>query len=503
VYVVTTTASTGPGSLLYALTRTHPRIIVFRVSGVIDLKENGSWSFSKNMSYVTVAGQTSPGGITLVSSNVSSTSSIFWCYSVCRDNGNFHDAVFRFLRFRGTESNWDGVTLTYSHDFIFDHCDFSGGDDETLDICYDYNFTIQWCTMANSCGSCYGTLLKGDNSYGMTFHHNLWAHHKNRGGPYVYFVGTPPNDGTIDYRNNVCHNIDTYAFYTGGENVASGSAHVNVVGNTIKAGPISPETDWTLRLISLPGVTAYDQDNRFIDKSGTVYENVLDSLGRYDASVSTKWDMPAVTTTSSAQAYEDVLNKAGALPHDAMTKRTMNDVRNGTGQVCNISEPLITSGPEPPADTDMDGMPDTWEAGMGLNPNDPADNSGDHDGDGYTNIEEYINDLALILCGDEPHNTDVQISAGQGKFYNPLSIYPNPFTGNGKISLQIAGVGKNDGKIQISDIRGRLVSSFPAASRLAWNGCGKNGDALAPGLYMVRLTIGGRMLAKRSLVVVR
>jgi len=38
-------------------------------------------------------------------------------------------------------------------------------------------------------------------------------------------------------------------------------------------------------------------------------------------------------------------------------------------------------------------MPDDWEKQRGLNPTSPADASTDRDGDGYTNIEEYINGL--------------------------------------------------------------------------------------------------------------
>jgi hypothetical protein len=34
-------------------------------------------------------------------------------------------------------------------------------------------------------------------------------------------------------------------------------------------------------------------------------------------------------------------------------------------------------------------MPDDWETARGLNPG-AADDSGDDDGDGYTNIEEYL-----------------------------------------------------------------------------------------------------------------
>jgi Bacterial TSP3 repeat len=44
-----------------------------------------------------------------------------------------------------------------------------------------------------------------------------------------------------------------------------------------------------------------------------------------------------------------------------------------------------------PLDNDHDGMPDEWEKKHGLNPNDPSDAAQDRDGDGYTNLEEYLN----------------------------------------------------------------------------------------------------------------
>jgi hypothetical protein len=48
---------------------------------------------------------------------------------------------------------------------------------------------------------------------------------------------------------------------------------------------------------------------------------------------------------------------------------------------------------QPYVDTDNDGMPDEWERQYGLNPNDPNDANGDCNGDGYTNIEKYINGI--------------------------------------------------------------------------------------------------------------
>ncbi len=41
-------------------------------------------------------------------------------------------------------------------------------------------------------------------------------------------------------------------------------------------------------------------------------------------------------------------------------------------------------------DTDRDGLPDRVEIALGLNPQDPSDAKGDLDGDGFTNLEEYL-----------------------------------------------------------------------------------------------------------------
>jgi hypothetical protein len=37
-----------------------------------------------------------------------------------------------------------------AHHFVFDHCDFSGGEDETFDVTFGHDFTVQWSTITNS-----------------------------------------------------------------------------------------------------------------------------------------------------------------------------------------------------------------------------------------------------------------------------------------------------------------------------------------------------------------
>jgi hypothetical protein len=46
-----------------------------------------------------------------------------------------------------------------------------------------------------------------------------------------------------------------------------------------------------------------------------------------------------------------------------------------------------------PTDTDRDGIPDAWETEHALDPMNPADGAADPSGDGFTNLEDYLNSL--------------------------------------------------------------------------------------------------------------
>jgi hypothetical protein len=386
VFVVTTLDWAGPGSFSEALLATEPRIIVFAVSGVIDVPGGGVSALSEENSFVTIAGQTSPGGITLRGAET----------TLEAYHSGFHDAVFRFLRFRGV-SNYDNVSFNETHDFVFDHCDFSGGSDEAFDITFSHDFTVQWTTVANSGpkGQVYGQLIAYPPTSNISMHHNFSAHHKNRCGPHMHWgtEGEAPAGGArFDYRNNVIYDC---GFEKGLDITAptSGFLEFNIVGNYAKAGPNTPAEGNTAFMGIGETGHLFEHDN--------VYQPKLPILTIYSKPVVTPqpFDFPEITTQPAAEAYDKVLAEVGAWPRDSMNLRTLAEARDGTGALGDVSDTLIESGPQPPGDTDRDGIADTWEAGHGLDSTDASDSSADRDGDGYTNIEEYVNELAASLVG--------------------------------------------------------------------------------------------------------
>jgi hypothetical protein len=501
VYVVTNLNSFGPGSFNEAFRATGPRIIVFRVSGVIDLQPTSSWSISQTESNVTIAGQTSPGGITFTGSSEDP----FWSYQ-----SNFHDGVFRFLRIRARSHNAHAANIHQANNFIFDHCDFSGGNDECFSIPSSDHFTVQWCNISNSsAGQTYGSLIGYTPTSQITMHHNLWANHVDR-SPHMHWGDqAAPDGGLIDYRNNVCYN---FLFYSLSICCVQGDLKFNTVGNYFKAGPQTPPgTNWP-KVSGIPSGQHYTNDNIWVPMGGAV--------SQYDlgGSLSSAHIMPPVTTESAADAYESVLNKVGALPRDPMDTRTMLEVRNQTGQYCKDDDSLITSGPAAPADADMDGLPDFWETAMGFNPNDPSDKNADHDGDGYTNIEEYINDLALARLCEDYYNPVYPIPTDWPD-YNPacckplamerslrktgpdqyeLSATPNPFTG-GSVRFQLSFA---IGTVKIFNAAGKEVACLQGGKTMTWNGLDKSGRRIGPGVYLVQWKGEGRLFAKQRLLVV-
>ncbi len=126
-------------------------------------------------------------------------------------------------------------------------------------------------------------------------------------------------------------------------------------------------------------------------------------MGREDFEVSERFDAGIYQLKkieSAQEAYESCLKYSGcSLVRDEVDERFIQTIVDNTG--CLIDSQSEVGGWDfYPAlsrpqnwDVDQDGMPDEWEVKMGLDPNDVTDGNGDLDGDGYTNLESYLNGL--------------------------------------------------------------------------------------------------------------
>jgi pectate lyase len=372
VLVVTTLAGSGPGSFRAAMMSTQRRIIVFRVSGVIDL--GGDIALAEANSYVTVLGQSSPGGVTFINGSVGNYQT------------SFHDGIFRFLRFRAQ----DGDTMAFNpvYNLVIDHSDFSGGADETFDIDASHDFTVQWSTILNSKSGPnsqnYGALIAYRPTTNITFHHNFSAHHGGRCGAQLHWAGSGsvPADGVkLDLRNNVFYNCGFQQIYRQDVPPAEGTNY-NLIGNYAKSGPNTPAGSM---LFGLDG-TIHLSDNLYPGQ-------LIMSPFSNPTYLPQPHPFPPVTTVSASQAFDLVLDRTGSWPRDAMNTRTVAEARAGTGTLGQINDPLNTSGPPPPVDADLDGIADSWELTHGLSPSDPLDSALIHPS-GYAFVEVYLNEIA-------------------------------------------------------------------------------------------------------------
>ena len=237
---VTNLNDSGTGSLRAAVKGNNPKIIVFDVGGVIAL--NSNLTIGQN---TTIAGQTAPSpGITIR------------YYTVQPSSNN----IIRFIRVRrGQERDVndgaDAIWQRHVNGVILDHCSFSWSIDEVASFYDNNNFTMQWCTIAESLTNAGHD--KGAHGYGgiwggklASFHHNLLAHVQNRAprfnGARYQWAGYTSNSEystyqwanaiqaeIVDFRNCVMYNWGNGNGCYGGP----GGGYINMVNNYYKAGP--------------------------------------------------------------------------------------------------------------------------------------------------------------------------------------------------------------------------------------------------------------------------
>lgn len=417
------------GTFRWAVNQSGPRIIVFAVSGWINLER----PLAIRCNDVTIAGQTAPGdGIGVRN----------YTLHVAADN-----VIIRYIRCRlgdCARSEDDAMNGTGHRDIIIDHCSMSWSIDECASFYGNRNFTMQWCIISESLRN--SAHQKGRHGYGgiwggerATFHHNLLAHHSSR-NPRMCgsrYTGRP-EDESVDVRNNVFYNWGP----VNGAYAGEGGSY-NLVNNYYKPGSSTAKAKRLAYRIFQPNF----DDGKYVNKRGVwgrfyVAGNYFDDTcpglqpaeremiaavnrdnwkGIHPRDTSEFWEgwttiraelefaVGETEWTETAQnAYEAVLEHAGAsLKRDAVDRRIIDEVRKGDYTYEGSRESrdgLIDSqqdvGGWPElesilalADSDGDGMPDEWERKHGLNPE--QDDSALYSlGADYTNIEVYINELS-------------------------------------------------------------------------------------------------------------
>ncbi|WP_341224894.1 pectate lyase [uncultured Arcticibacterium sp.] len=432
VFEVTNLNDSGPGSLRAAVEAKGPRTVVFHVSGTIILESD----LRIENPYITIAGQTAPGdGI---------------CLRKYPLMINADEVIVRYIRVRfGDEAlkDADAVSSRYVKNLILDHVSASWSIDEVMSIYHGEYTTVQWCIISESMfDSNHPT--KGNHGFGgiwgsnySTYHHNLIANNSNRN---VRFAS---GCGNVDYRNNVIYNWGFESTY-GAESMQKGNnkfnfANINVVANYYKPGPAtqpgrltsqiaapwsrngnSDYGKWYIAENEMVGSKEVTNDNwKGVAPALTAIEGVQESNPENFAAIpglklDKPWDAMAINQQTAKDAFNSVLEKAGAnLPkRDAVDTRIIKETRTGIAtfegasyekfyEVADKSKnsgiidsqndvggwPELKSVPAP-LDTDHDGMPDEWEEQNKLNKNDARD-SNKIGSDGYTMLEKYLNNI--------------------------------------------------------------------------------------------------------------
>jgi hypothetical protein len=377
VYHVTNLNDTGTGSFRDAVSASN-RIVVFDVGGYVNLQS--AVSVKSNL---TIAGQTAPGdGIGVMAGEVSFNAA--------------SNVIVRYVRFRqgmlDPNAKKSGINLLDASNLICDHISIEFAQYDTIDAVGATNITVQNSIIADPTGQQFGAHTEMTGGF-FTWYGNLWANAHGR---------QPLAKSNTQYVNNVVYNYG-YAYCAGD---TSGVFWHDIINNYFIAGPstTSAGDDW-YQMNS--GQTVYVKGNLLdSNKDGTLNGTDAGSPGgTTKANAANSTDTASMPTTSAADTYTTVLANAGCWPNkrDQVDSLVVADLKSlgKSGQLWTTQTATglgnsgygTLAGGTAPVDTDKDGMPDAWETKYGLNPNDPADATGDFDKTGYTNIEKYINGI--------------------------------------------------------------------------------------------------------------
>lgn len=369
---VTNLNASGPGSLADAVSQPN-RTVVFDVGGVIDITGQ-NLTIASNL---TIAGQTAPGeGITIYGGRVIMS--------------NSSNVIMRYIRMRGSISMPEDkctLTMDYCDNVILDHCSISWGRWDNVHIKDANNITYQNCIISEGIEpQRFGAITDGTRNW--TISHCLWTNNKSR---------NPKMKCYLQYYNNVVYNYGIGI--VGGHSAADN--YQDVMKNYFITGPSSGSSNkyfdqWT-ETDHLYSTGNYTDDNRDGKLNGRLITDYNGATPMQQPNLKCQAPM---NLEPAEDAFYAVMEHAGASRvRDSHDLRIIEQLASlGTKGAFIANEQDVggigtLAGADAPADSDGDGMPDEWEKANGTDP-DKADANGDADGNGYTNIEDYVNSLA-------------------------------------------------------------------------------------------------------------
>lgn len=419
VYKVTTLADSGTGSLRACVIASGPRTCVFDTGGTINLLT----TLEVKNPYLTIAGQTAPGGgIQLKVANPANSIDLFKIST--------YEVIVRYIKLRpGTKdanaramsinAGGSATTANLARNIIIDHVSMQWAGDEIL-IAWDRTHHVTW--QYNIIAESIGPGWKGPNlgKYGgapYTMWANLIAFHAFR------LPNASGSGGTTEVVNNVIYDFKNF-----GMRSTLGSMS-NIINNYIEAGPNTQNNAYYIKddqdvqdpdssaPIPNPTTRGWYMSGNYIQPQYNGAPKIAGMLPQsaMDADVKSQpYPSSGIVAMPALDAYGQVLDNAGAIHgltcegewyvrRDAVDQRLVDAVRADrsshntatvkTGYVQDPAEvggwPVLAAGVKCP-DVDNDGMPNSFEIARGYNPN-ADDSAGDADGDGYTNLEEYTN----------------------------------------------------------------------------------------------------------------
>jgi len=443
VVKVTNLNDSGTGSLRSALLMTEPRIIVFDVSGTINL--NSLLELGVANSNFTVAGQTAPeGGITIAGKPIKMGGGYYISSQPC------NNAIWRYIRFRN--ASYTGESDVYFHNgfmsngtvgLILDHCSFSFNDDQAISMDSKYgdltDITIQRCMFSeNATGIIAG--LQGPYERGdMTFKNNLFVDQSHR---------TPNVGGALqfDVINNVFFNWKSRLMNSNDDN-----PNINFIGNYLKEGSYTASDEANkVQSPSLPKIyTAYNYHSSLYP-TPTSNDNDLWTNFYGGGSLSASYFSSnqhalvgkSFTIKSANDAFDNVLADVGTnkylnedgssgIYHDSFDTTKISNVINNISTNpynTNWTLPNIPNNTRPASyDTNNDGMPDVWKISKGFSA--ATDLSSHVWPSGYIGVEEFLNEIDEQTASNQV-NAGQDISICNGEFATLTASQANSYLWN-------------------------------------------------------------------------